>query len=64
MTEKLKQTIKEEVGKLQKEAQNAINAFDWVHVTEEIGKKYSLTESQLNDFQVQTLLILIGVIDY
>ena len=64
MTEKLKQTIKEEVSKLPKEAQSAINAFDWVSVTEELGKKYSLNESQLNDFQVQTLLVLIGVLDY
>jgi hypothetical protein len=63
MTEKLKQTIKEEMAKLPKETQEAINAFDWLKVTEEIGKKYSLNESAINDFQAETSLILIGIED-
>ncbi|MFA5792013.1 MAG: hypothetical protein WC884_03180 [Candidatus Paceibacterota bacterium] len=60
MTEKLKQIIKDEVVKLPKEMQEAIGAFDWVKVTEEIGKKY-LFESEIIDFQVETLLVLIGL---
>ncbi len=61
MTEKLKQTIKEEVVKLPKEMQEAINAFDWVKITEEIGRKYKLSESEINDLQVETLLVLVGL---
>jgi len=63
MTEKLKQTIKEEVGKLQKENQEVINAFDWENIAEAIGKKYLLTESEINDLQIETLLVLIGLQD-
>ena len=63
MTEKLQQIIKEEVGKLPKEAQEAINSFDWATVTEEIGKKYLLNESEVNDFQVETLLVLVGLVN-
>ncbi|MFH1366198.1 MAG: hypothetical protein ABIG99_02325 [Patescibacteria group bacterium] len=63
MTEKLKQTIKEEVGKLPKENQDVINNFGWEKISEEIGKKFLLTESEINDLQVETLLILIGLQD-
>src|SRR3989344_3872085 len=63
MTEKLQQTIKEEVAKLPKDAQDAINAFDWIKVTEEIGKKYLLTDEETNNFQVETLLVLVGLTD-
>lgn len=63
MTEKLKQTIKEEIEKLPKEAQEAINSLDWRNLAEEIGKKYLLTESEINDFQVETLLVLTGIED-
>src|SRR6185369_16146103 len=63
MTDKLKQIIQEEVGKLPKDAQDAINSLDWAKTAEEIGKKYLLNESEINDFQVETLLILIGTED-
>ena len=62
-TEKLKSVIQREVAKLPKESQEAINAFDWVNITEEIGKKYLLNEVEINDLQVQTLLVLIGLTD-
>ena len=61
MTEKLKQIIKEEVGKLPKEMREAINSLDWGNVAEEIGKKYLLNDIEVNDFQVETLLILTGI---
>ena len=61
MTEQLKQIAKEEIIKLPKEMQETINAFDWVKITEEIGKKYLLTESEINDLQVETLLVLVGL---
>jgi len=63
MTDKLKQTIQEEIAKLPKETQDAINAFDWINISAEIGKKYLLSEDEINDFQVETLLVLIGLED-
>lgn len=63
MTEKLKQIIKEEVMKLPKEAQEAINSLEWGNIAEEIGKKFLLNESEINDFQVETLLVLVGIED-
>jgi len=61
MTEKLKQTIKENLVNLPKELQDAINAFDWGTASEEIGKKYLLDESEINDLQVETGLVLVGL---
>lgn len=61
MTEKLKQIIKEELVKLPKELQDAINALDWGTISEEIGKKHLLEESKINDLQVETGLVLVGL---
>lgn len=61
MTEKLKQIIKEEIVKLPKEIQDAISTHDWIKIVEEIGKKFLLTESEINDFQTETLLVLVGL---
>ena len=63
MTEKLKQTIQEEVMKLPKETQEAVASLDWASIAEEIGKKYLLLESEINDLQVETLLVLAGLED-
>ena len=62
MTEKLKQTIKEEVNKLPKELQEVIAGFDWIQKTEEIGKKYSLAEENIHNLEVETLIFIIGLI--
>ncbi len=71
MTEKLKQTIEEELAQLPKEMQEAVNALSaqggpasgWETICEEIGKKNNLDEEEINDFQLETLLVLIGVVD-
>ncbi len=63
MTDKLKKTIEEELAQLPKEGQNAIASVDWVKIAEEIGKKFLLEESEIEDFQLETLLVLIGVVD-
>ncbi|MFA5936836.1 MAG: hypothetical protein WC822_03085 [Candidatus Paceibacterota bacterium] len=63
MTEKLKQTIKEEIIKLPKEMQEVINAFDWIKISKEIAEKYLLNEKEINNFQLETLLVLLGVVD-
>ena len=63
MTEKLKQTIEEEIAELPKEGQEAISAVPWVKLAEEIGAKYNLAEEEIEDFQLETLLMLIGAVD-
>jgi NAD kinase len=62
MTDKLKNIIKEELEKLPKENQDAINALDWASIVEAIGKN-SLNENGINNLQVETLLVLIGLED-
>jgi len=63
MTDKLKQIVNREVTKLPKEARDAINSLDWGKITEEIGKKYLLNESEINDLHAVTLTILTGLTD-
>lgn len=63
MTEKLKQTIEEEIAQLPKEGKEAIGAVPWVKIAEEIGAKFNLTEEEIGDFQLETLLLLIGAVD-
>ena len=61
MREKLEKIIKEEMTFLPKEVQEAINSLDWARMAEEIGKKFLLTENEISNFQVETLLVLIGL---
>jgi hypothetical protein len=61
MTEKLQQQMKEEIAKLPEVRQKAINAFDWAKMAEEIGKKNSLIEDEIANFQLETGLVLIGL---
>jgi len=61
MTEKLKKIAQEEIMKLPKEAQEAINSFEWGNAIEEIGKKLLLSEEEINDLQTETLLVLVGL---
>ena len=61
MTDKLKNIIVEEIKKLPKENQGVINSFDWEKISEDIGKKYLLSEEEINNLQVETLLVLIGL---
>ncbi|MDR3519784.1 MAG: hypothetical protein P4L63_02775 [Candidatus Pacebacteria bacterium] len=63
MTDELKTTIKKEIEKLPKETQDVLTSFDWVKLTEEIGKKYLLSKDDINNLQVETLLILTGIED-
>ncbi len=62
MTDKLKQIIKDEVVKLPKENQEVINSFGWEKVSEDIGNKY-LLEDDINDFQIEVFLVLVGLED-
>lgn len=59
MTEELEQKIKEGVEKLPKGAQEVMNNFDWVKISEEIGKKNLLDDDEINILQNEIGLILI-----
>lgn len=61
MTEKLKQTIEEELAKLPKENREAINTLRWTKIVEEIGRKFLLEENKITNLQTETLLVLIGL---
>ncbi len=61
MRQELQNTIKEELSKLTPDIQSAIASVDWVKISEEIGKKNNLTDEDINDMQVETLLVLTGV---
>ncbi|MFA6520119.1 MAG: hypothetical protein WCT44_00755 [Candidatus Paceibacterota bacterium] len=63
MTDKLKQIIEREVGKLPKEDREIISTFGWEKISEEIGTRYLINEGEVNDFQVQILLVLVGIED-
>ncbi len=63
MTEKLQQTIQEEVSAMSKEAQQAISSVDWLKIVEEIGKKFDLEEEEVEDLQLETLLVITGTVD-
>lgn len=63
MTEKLEQTIKEELSQLTPDAQKAIASLDWLKIAEDIGKQFDLEEEEVEDLQLETLLVLIGAVD-
>ena len=64
MTEQLKQKMNEEIAKLAKEKQIAINSIDWGNKTAEIGRRFSLSETEINNLQLETGLVLIGLFDF
>ena len=63
MTEKLRQTIKEEIALLPKEVEEAIGSIDWIRIAEEIGKDYEFDEAEMNNFELEILLVLTGTTD-
>lgn len=63
MTDKSKKIIADEMSNLPKEAREAINAFGWEKIAEEIGKKYLLDESEITTLQLETASFLLGLVD-
>ncbi len=61
MTEKLKQNLKEQMGALPKESQEVINSFGWERISGEIGKRYFLTEDDINILQADIGCVLVGL---
>jgi len=60
MTEKLEKTIKDGIITLPTELQKAINSIEWVKITESVGKKFFLSDNEINLLQLETGLILLG----
>lgn len=63
MTEILQQKIKDEILKLPKVKQDAINSIDWIKKVEEIGQKFGLIEEEVEKLQLETGLILSGMVN-
>ena len=63
MTKELQQKMNEEIAKLPKYNQEAIDSLDWGDISWKIGKKNLLTESEINDLQIETGLVLVGLSD-
>jgi len=63
MTESIKQKLNEEIVKLPKENQEAINNSNWVKTTESIGKDFLLLDDEINKLQLETGIALIGLVD-
>lgn len=63
MTEESKKRIEEEILKLPKENQEAINSINWINLTQEIGKKLLLTYEEISKLQVITGVVLVGLIN-
>ena len=61
MTEKLKQTIENELIKSPKEIRDVINDSNWEIISEEIGRNSSLNESEINNLQAEIALFLLGL---
>jgi hypothetical protein len=61
MTKELQQKMNEEIAKLPRYNQEAINSIDWDNISWKIGKSNLLTESEINDLQIETGLVLIGL---
>lgn len=57
----LQDAIKEDLLMLPKESQAVVNSFDWLGETEKIGKENNLNEDEINNLQIETALVLVGL---
>ena len=61
MTENLQKVMREEILKLPKENQDAINSINWGDIVEEIGLNFQMTDEEIDELQLNTGLVLLGV---
>ena len=61
MNEKLRQTFEEQLTYLPSINQQALRSFDWATELVGIGKQYGLHVDQLDDLQIETMLVLVGI---
>ncbi len=62
MNEKLRQTYEEQLRYLPDINQQALKSFDWATELLAIGKGYGLHIDQLEDLQIETMLVLVGIV--
>jgi hypothetical protein len=55
--------IQEEMSKLPKANQQAINSFDWQRKCQEIGESRNLLEEEITGLQSEVALVLMGLSD-
>jgi hypothetical protein len=53
----------EQMSKLPKAHQQAINSFDWQRKCQEIGEKHNLLEEEITGLQTEVILVLMGLSD-
>ena len=61
ITDKVKQIIKEQIGKLPTESQQAINSFDWLAIITEIGNANKLLDADINALAIETTLAMCAI---
>jgi hypothetical protein len=64
VNETVEQSIKEEMAKLPKPNQRAINAFDWRRKCQEIGDRHNLLDTEISGLQAEVILVLMGLSDF
>ncbi len=60
--QELQQKIAEYYAKLPPEAQEIFSSLKWMEVLKNIGVKYNLNDSQIEDLSVETTLVLLGIV--
>jgi hypothetical protein len=55
--------IEEEISKLPKAHQQAINAFDWRKKCQQVGASHKLLENEITGLQAEVALVLMGLSD-
>lgn len=61
MNEKIRQQFEEQLAYLPTINQEALKAFDWATELIGIGKNYGLHVDELEDLQIETMLLLVGL---
>ncbi len=62
MNEKLRQSFEEQLVYLPEINQQALKSFDWATELLSIGKNYGLHIDQLEDLQIETMLVMVGLV--
>jgi hypothetical protein len=62
MNENFQKTFEEQLAYLPEVNQRALRSFDWATKILDIGKTHGLYIDQLEDLQVETMLVLVGLI--
>ncbi len=58
---KIKESIKEEMSKLEQGHQLAINSFNWLKKCQEIGEEYNLIDNEIHGLKIEVILVLMGL---